>query len=98
MDLNGVTILITGGTGSLGKKLTRKILSRLTLEYDDHFVIQPQFPWWGEERKNGGRPVAGDFTYSSGNNKEMLNLMQIKNIIKEFSDGEQSDLLRAANN
>ncbi len=85
-----------------GEKLHETLISeddgRLTLEYDDHFVIQPQFPWWGEERKNGGRPVAGDFTYSSGNNKEMLNLMQIKNIIKEFSDGEQSDLLRAANN
>ncbi|MDP2690102.1 MAG: polysaccharide biosynthesis protein, partial [Deltaproteobacteria bacterium] len=28
MDLNGSTILITGGTGSLGKRLTRLILSR----------------------------------------------------------------------
>ena len=28
--LNGKTILITGGTGSLGKKLTRKILSRFS--------------------------------------------------------------------
>src|SRR4030067_3169252 len=28
MDLNGKTILITGGTGSLGKKLTRMILDR----------------------------------------------------------------------
>ncbi|CAG0988038.1 partial UDP-N-acetylglucosamine 4,6-dehydratase (inverting), partial [Anaerolineae bacterium] len=28
--LNGKTILITGGTGSLGKKLTRKVLSRYT--------------------------------------------------------------------
>lgn len=98
MDLNGVTILITGGTGSLGKKLTRKILSRLTLEYDDHFVIQPQFPWWGDERKNGGRQVSDGFTYTSGYNNDVLNAIQIKNIIKEFSDGEQGDLLRAANN
>ncbi|MBI5468985.1 MAG: UDP-N-acetylglucosamine 4,6-dehydratase (inverting) [Deltaproteobacteria bacterium] len=85
-----------------GEKLHETLISeddgRLTLEYDDHFVIQPQFPWWGDERKNGGRPVCEGFTYSSGNNNDVLNAIQIKNIIKEFSDGEQSDILRAANN
>lgn len=85
-----------------GEKLHETLISeddgRLTLEYDDHFVIQPQFPWWGDERKNGGRPVCEGFTYSSGNNNDVLNAIQIKNIIKEFSDGEQNDILRAANN
>lgn len=85
-----------------GEKLHETLISeddgRLTLEYDDHFVIQPQFPWWGEERKNGGRQVSDGFTYTSGNNNDVLNAIQIKNIIKEFSDGEKGDLLRAANN
>ncbi|MBI5588136.1 MAG: UDP-N-acetylglucosamine 4,6-dehydratase (inverting) [Deltaproteobacteria bacterium] len=85
-----------------GEKLHETLISeddgRLTLEYDRHFVIQPQFPWWGEERKNGGRPVAEGFTYSSGDNSDVLSVTEIKNIIKEFCDGEQSDILRAANN
>lgn len=84
-----------------GEKLHEALISeddgRLTLEYDDYYVIQPQFPWWGEERKNGGRPVPEGFSYTSGNNKEVLTLSQIKNIVKEFRDGEETDLLRAAN-
>lgn len=85
-----------------GEKLHETLISeddgRLTLEYDNHFVIQPQFTWWGEERKNGGRPVPEGFSYSSGNNEKVLNVIEIKNIIKEFCDGEESDILRAANN
>lgn len=85
-----------------GEKLHETLISeddgRLTLEYDNYYVIQPQFTWWGEERKNGGRPVSEGFSYSSDNNKEVLSIMQIKNIIKEFCDGEESNLLRAANN
>ncbi|MBI1911717.1 MAG: UDP-N-acetylglucosamine 4,6-dehydratase (inverting) [Deltaproteobacteria bacterium] len=85
-----------------GEKLHETLISeddgRLTLEYDNYYVIQPQFTWWGEERKNGGRPVPEGFSYSSDNNKEVLSIMQIKNIIKEFCDGEESNLLRAANN
>lgn len=85
-----------------GEKLHETLISeddgRLTLEYDTHFVIQPQFPWWGEERKNGGRTVVEGFSYSSGNNKILLSVMEIRNIVKEFISGEESGLLRAANN
>lgn len=85
-----------------GEKLHETLISeddgRLTLEYDSHYVIQPQFPWWGEERKNGGRPVAEGFSYSSGNNGRVLSIDEIREIIKEFSDGEKTDILRAANN
>ncbi|MBI5454895.1 MAG: UDP-N-acetylglucosamine 4,6-dehydratase (inverting) [Deltaproteobacteria bacterium] len=85
-----------------GEKLHETLISeddgRHTLEYETHYVIQPQFSWWGEERKNGGKPVAEGFSYSSDNNKEVLNILQIKNIIKEFCDAEESDILRAANN
>jgi len=85
-----------------GEKLHETLISeddgRHTLEYDTHYVIQPQFSWWGEERKNGGKPVAEGFSYSSDNNSDVLNTLQIKNIIKEFCDAEESDILRAANN
>ncbi|HBG46151.1 MAG TPA: UDP-N-acetylglucosamine 4,6-dehydratase (inverting) [Deltaproteobacteria bacterium] len=85
-----------------GEKLHETLISeddgRLTLEYENHFVIQPQFPWWGEERKNGGKPVPEGFVYSSDRNCEVLSVHAIKNIIQEFSNGEKGHILRAANN
>jgi UDP-N-acetylglucosamine 4,6-dehydratase len=85
-----------------GEKLHETLISeddgRLTLEYDSHYVIQPQFSWWGEKRKNGGRPVAEGFSYASGNNDWVLSVDGIREIIKEFCDGEKTDILRAANN
>ncbi|MBI5491360.1 MAG: UDP-N-acetylglucosamine 4,6-dehydratase (inverting) [Deltaproteobacteria bacterium] len=85
-----------------GEKLHETLISeddgRLTLEYDTHYVIQPQFSWWGEERKNGGRPVEPGFSYTSGNNNEVLSIMEIRNIIREFTEGEKNHILRAANN
>ena len=85
-----------------GEKLHETLISeddgRLTLEYDTHYIIQPQFSWWGEGSKNGGRPVPEGFSYSSGNNDRVLSVLEIRNIIKEFTDGEKTDILRAANN
>ncbi|MFQ5736261.1 MAG: UDP-N-acetylglucosamine 4,6-dehydratase (inverting) [Thermodesulfobacteriota bacterium] len=84
-----------------GEKLHETLISeddgRLTLEYDDHFVIQPQFAWWGSQRSDGGRPVPEGFSYSSGSNDRVLSVMEIRQIIKEFTDGETANILRAAN-
>ena len=85
-----------------GEKLHETLISeddgRLTLEYDTHFVIQPQFTWWGEERKNGGKPVTEGFVYSSDRNDCVLGVHEIKNIVQEFTNGEEGHILRAANN
>lgn len=84
-----------------GEKLHETLISeddgRLTLEYDGYYVIQPQFTWWGEQRKNGGKPVAEGFSYTSGNNKEVLSVQQIRNIVDDFSAGEESGIVRAVN-
>lgn len=86
-----------------GEKLHEVLISeddgRHTLEYDDYFVIQPQFPWWDEsDRKNGGRPVRSGFVYSSDTNPEFLTAHQIRDIVSEFSNGVENAILRAANN
>ena len=42
-----------------------------TVEFDDHYVIQPNDVWWDREeylRTSGGRPVAEGFQYSSDRN------------------------------
>jgi UDP-N-acetylglucosamine 4,6-dehydratase len=42
-----------------------------TVEFDDHYVIQPNDVWWDREdylKTSGGRPVAEGFQYSSDSN------------------------------
>ena len=49
--------------------------ARVTLEYDDHYVIQPSFHDWRPDdymKANGGRPVAEEFEYSSHANDRWL--------------------------
>jgi UDP-N-acetylglucosamine 4,6-dehydratase len=73
-----------------GEKIHEVLISeddgRHTLEYDGYFVIQPQFPWWGSDRGNGGRPVPSGFIYSSGKNPDVLNVEEIRRIVDEFDE------------
>ncbi len=39
--------------------------ARNVVEYERHYVIRPNFPWWGEAERVDGTPVAEGFTYSS---------------------------------
>lgn len=57
--------------------------SRNTLEYDDYYVIQPNFKWWSAEKaiNNGGKPVREDFRYSSDNNTRWLTVGELKKMI-----------------
>ncbi|VAV85571.1 UDP-N-acetylglucosamine 4,6-dehydratase (inverting) [hydrothermal vent metagenome] len=76
-----------------GEKLHEVLISeddgRLTLEYDDYFVIQPQFPWWGEERKEGGTPVGDGFIYTSDKNKEVLDIEGIKDLVETWHGNDE---------
>lgn len=84
-----------------GEKLHETLISaddgRNALEYEDHYIIQPQFSWWGEERKNGGSKVEEGFSYSSDANPRFLSVMEIRDIVERFERGEEDDILRAAN-
>jgi UDP-N-acetylglucosamine 4,6-dehydratase len=56
-----------------------------TLEYDDHYVIQPAAQWWdGAEfcRNTGGRPVAEGFQYSSDRNDQWLTPAQLSKLLE----------------
>ena len=74
-----------------GEKLHEAMISeddsRQTLEFDDHFLIEPQFPWWRENsmgRHPGGRPVAEGFSYSSQTNTQWLSTEELREIIRPF--------------
>ncbi len=61
--------------------------SRFTYDYDDHFIIYPNFDWWDTAKhfKNGGKQVPEGFRYASDNNTQMLNADQMRELIKTIN-------------
>jgi UDP-N-acetylglucosamine 4,6-dehydratase len=58
--------------------------ARNTLEFENHYVIQPAFHWWDrDEFQNvkGGRPALENFEYSSDNNSDWLSVDDLQKII-----------------
>ena len=62
--------------------------ARLTREFDDHYVIQPQFGWWAERTRNveKGTSVADDFVYSSEINDTWMSVEDIRTMIRPFEE------------
>lgn len=54
--------------------------SRLTYEYDKHYIVYPNFEWMNLEKymTAGGIPVEDGFEYNSGTNKEWMNGEKLK--------------------
>lgn len=46
--------------------------ARQTLEFDDYYTIQPNFPWWGSRKEDVGKPVSENFEYTSDKNPVRL--------------------------
>ncbi len=56
--------------------------ARRTLEYSNHYIIQPDFGFWGRRfTSNGGQQVPDGFEYNSGDNPWMLTPDQMREII-----------------
>ncbi|MFN8657726.1 MAG: UDP-N-acetylglucosamine 4,6-dehydratase (inverting) [Candidatus Obscuribacterales bacterium] len=53
------------------------------LEYDKHFIIEPNQLWWETASGDGGKPVPKDFRYASDINDDWLTREQILQIIGE---------------
>jgi UDP-N-acetylglucosamine 4,6-dehydratase/5-epimerase len=54
--------------------------ARSTVEFDDYYVIEPQFASWDREAfaRNGARRVSEDFAYASDTNPHRLSLDEIR--------------------
>lgn len=58
-----------------------------TYEYDKHYIIYPNYNWWGKKDIiPGGKLVEPEFEYSSGTNKEWLSVEQIQELLKTDLD------------
>jgi len=58
-----------------------------TLEFEDHFVIEPTFYWWEHTDKlsqDGAKRCADGFSYTSDNNPRSLGLRQLAEMIRPF--------------
>lgn len=72
-----------------GEKIHEMMISkddaRNTLEFENHFIIQPDFDWWhARSQIKGGSLVDNDFEYHSGNNKDWMSILDIKKLVNEL--------------
>ena len=60
--------------------------SRHTLEYDDFFIVEPEFNWWSNQAHvgNGGKPAPEGFVYASNLNDKWLSVDEIREIVEEL--------------
>lgn len=67
-----------------GEKLHETMItvddSRHTFEYDDYYVIAPEFSWWTTE-KIEGKALPEGFEYNSANNDRWLTVEDLKGIM-----------------
>lgn len=68
-----------------GEKLHEAMImeddARHTIEFDDYYVIQPEFNWWKADYAKGGKRLADDFRYVSNENSEWLTVEELKNLV-----------------
>ncbi len=71
-----------------GEKLHEVMIAeedaRTTYEYENHFVIYPQYRWWNVEVKPGGKRVPEGFRYSSDKNDRWLSVDELRELIKKI--------------
>lgn len=73
-----------------GEKLDEVMItkddSRMTYEYDKHYIIYPHFDWWDSQKymTPGGRIVKEGFEYDSGKNTEWLTVAQLRDLLKKL--------------
>jgi UDP-N-acetylglucosamine 4,6-dehydratase/5-epimerase len=69
-----------------GEKLHEELISehdaRRTLERGDHFVLQPDMPWW-PRRERAGTALAEDFSYTSENNTWWLSVEELADMVED---------------
>jgi UDP-N-acetylglucosamine 4,6-dehydratase len=59
--------------------------ARRSIEFEDHYVIQPNLRFWERRLKdNGGKSLADDFEYNSGTNPWVLTSDQMRAIIENL--------------
>lgn len=71
-----------------GEKLHEVMISsddaRNTLEFEDCYIIKPDFKWWDNNNYLEGKRVPEGFFYNSNTNPNFLSMEEMKELIKDF--------------
>lgn len=69
---------------------------RMTIQYKDHYIIQPSFSWWNNDWhiNNGGILCDDAFTYASNNNSDWLTDEQLEQMIGNLDVPEAQEWAR----
>lgn len=59
--------------------------SRMTYEYDKHYIVYPHFDWWNSQNymTPGGTLVEEGFEYNSGTNIEWLSVQELQKLLNQ---------------
>jgi UDP-N-acetylglucosamine 4,6-dehydratase len=67
-----------------GEKLHEAMImeddARHTVEFDDYYIIQPEFPWWSKKYVEGGKILPDGFAYTSDNNNDWLTVEELRKL------------------
>lgn len=67
--------------------------AHLTLEFDDYYMLQPALAFWQQKKDLGGKPCKKGFEYASDNNKDLLDVDQLRAYCKPFEISEEGALV-----
>lgn len=72
-----------------GEKLDEVLLvaeeARHSLEFEDFFVIKPEYPFWKDENLKGGKSLPDGFEYSSKNNEWWLTQSDLRGLLEDLN-------------
>lgn len=57
--------------------------ARHTIEFEDYYVITPEFAWWGDKLKDQPR-MNESFEYSSETNEQWLTVDELRKMVEEY--------------
>jgi len=70
-----------------GEKLNEILLideeARHSKEFDDYFVVEPEFPFWEKDNFREGNSLPSGFRYTSDNNSQWLTNDELKAIVEK---------------
>ncbi|HEK9103244.1 UDP-N-acetylglucosamine 4,6-dehydratase (inverting) [Bacillus pfraonensis] len=70
-----------------GEKLHEAMITeddaRHTLEFENYYIIQPEFNWWDKANIGEGKPLPEGFSYASDKNDHWLTKEELKRFINE---------------
>lgn len=71
-----------------GEKLHEAMIteddSRHTLEFNNYYVITPEFSWWTQNDSGEGKHLPEDFKYTSDNNTSWLTVEELRLLVEEM--------------